>query len=223
MSIQELLQQRQSIRAFVDREVPKSEVEAVLSDAGLSASGGNVQPWKVYALAGQARQELVDAVFSKLAQGLRRDNSEVETYPKKLKEPYRDRRFECGMTLYEALDIDREDKPTRIKQWNANQTFFGAPVGLIFTMDQQMGKAQYLDLGIYFQAVMLCAQERGLSTCAQRSWAAWANTVRESLGLPEDEQVVTGMAMGYADMDQPVNQFRTSRVDLDEIASFRGF
>ncbi len=136
---------------------------------------------------------------------------------------YRDRRYACGMALYDAINIDRKDKQARKQQWDANQAFFDAPVGLMFTMDRQMGKAQYLDLGIFFQAVMLCAQDRGLSTCPQRSWAPWAETVSKQLAIPEEEQVIVGMAMGYADNDHPVNQYELGRAKLEEIASFRGF
>ena len=127
------------------------------------------------------------------------------------------------MALYDALGIDRKDRPARQRQWEANLTFFGAPVGLMFTMDRLMGKAQYLDLGIFFQTVMLSAQERGLSTCAQRSWAPWGQTISEQLNIADDEQVIVGMALGYADTTDAVNQYEMGRAGLDEIASFDGF
>jgi nitroreductase len=127
------------------------------------------------------------------------------------------------MALYEALNIQRTDKAARADQWQENFEFFGAPVGLIFTMDRQMGPAQFMDLGIYLQTLMLLAQERGLNTCSQLSWSAWANTVRQALEIGADEAVIVGMALGYGDISKPVNQYDTERCELGEYASMRGF
>jgi nitroreductase len=124
------------------------------------------------------------------------------------------------MALYDALGIQRGDKAARAAQWQANFEFFGALVGLIFTMDKQMGPAQFMDLGIYLQSLMLLAQEEGFNTCSQLSWSAWPNTVRDILNI---EAVIAGMALGYGDPASRVNQYKTTRCTAQEFVSLRGF
>ncbi len=219
----QLLSDRRSTRAFLDKPVAADTVAGILSRAGKSPSGGNLQPWRVYALSGDARQRLINAVSEQIDAGNMEDNPDIAIYPEPLSSPYRDRRFECGIGLYKTLGIARDDKAGRMRQWRANYDFFGAPVGLIFTLDRQMGRAQFLDLGIYLQSVMLLAQEAGLNSCPQLSWSSWAETVRGTLGLGQDEMVIVGMALGYGDPKAEVNGYRTTRAGVDEYATLIGF
>ncbi len=222
-TLEKLLDSRRSIRAFLDKPVDKALVARILTTAGKSASGGNLQPWQVYGLAGSARDTLIAAVKAQIDAGKTEDTPDIPVYPESLSSPYRDRRFACGVGLYKLLGIARDDKAGRVRQWRANYDFFGAPVGLIFTLDRQMGRAQFMDLGIYLQTVMLLAQEAGLSTCPQLSWSSWAETVRRTLAIGDNEMVVVGMALGYGDPDAAVNAYRTERAGFDEYASLRGF
>ena len=221
--IDQLLTERHSVRAFIDRPVSEQQVRDLMASATKAASGGNMQPWNAYILAGDVKDQLVAAIDSEIMSGKVQDEDGASSYPTNLKSPYRERRYECGMALYEALDIGREDKMRRKAQWQENYKFFGAPVGLIFTLDKQMGAPQYIDLGIYLQTLMLVSQEAGLSTCAQRSWSSWPTTCAKTLNLPEEEHVIVGMTLGYEDASAPINQYRVGRTNLDEVCQFRGF
>ncbi len=222
-TLEQLLDSRRSTRAFLDKPVDKALVERILTCAGRAASGGNLQPWHVYALAGSAREKLIAAVKAEIDAGKIEDTPDISVYPEPLSSPYRDRRFQCGIGLYNILGITRDDKAGRTRQWQANYEFFGAPVGLIFTLDRQMGYSQFMDLGIYIQTVMLLAQEAGLNTCAQLSWSSWAETVRHTLEIADHEMVVVGMALGYGDSNAEVNGYRTERAGFEEYGSLRGF
>ena len=218
-----LLSERQSTRAFHDRPVPKQLLKDIFSHAADAPSGGNLQGCRSYVLTGSAKQQLVDAVAAQIAAGKTEDQPHIAVYPEKLKSPYRERRFECGMALYKALGIGRDDKHKRNQQWQANYRFFDAPVGVLFAIDEQMGPAQYIDLGIYLQTLMLLAQEAGLNSCPQLSWSSWPDTCKQVLGVPETGHIVVGLALGYGDPSAAVNQYRTSRVELEESTVFSGF
>jgi len=174
-------------------------------------------------LTGDAKDRLVDAILAEIANGKTQDEDGVSSYPENLKSPYRERRFECGIALYKALGIGRDDKQRRIDQWEQNYRFFGATVGILFTLNKQMEAPQYLDLGIYVQTIMLAAQEAGLSTCSQRSWGVWPTTCGKALGIPNEERVILGMALGYGDHKAQINQYRVGRAELDEVSEFQGF
>ena len=144
-----------------------------------------------------------------LAAGL--EPSEYDVYPPELWDPFRTRRFVCGEDLYASIAIPREDKPARLRQMARNVEFFGAPVGLFFSLDRRLGPPQWADVGMYMQTVMLLAVERGLDTCAQEFWARLPKTVGDFLGLPDDQMLFSGMALGYRDEDAAINDWKTRR------------
>ena len=166
MDVSEAVARRMSVRAFKSDPVPGAVVRRVLEAAHQAPSGGNLQPWRVYALAGEPL-----ARFKALALATPMQEPEYEVYPANLWDPYRKRRFECGEDLYASIGIPREDRPGRFAQLANNLSFFGAPVGLFFCLDRKMGPPQWADVGMYMQTVMLLAQEQGLDTCAQEFWA----------------------------------------------------
>ncbi|MES9968536.1 MAG: nitroreductase [Candidatus Thiodiazotropha sp.] len=222
-TIVELLDERISTRAFLDKPVSKEVLEQILRESAKSPSGSNMQPWKVYVLTGEKKADLTNTVKNKIAAGKTEDSPEIAVYPEKLKSPYRERRYKCGMALYGALGISKEDTAERKQRWIANFEFFDAPVAMIFTLDKQMGCAQYLDLGIFLQSIMLLAQDFGLNTCPLLSWSAWPQTIREVVGIEQDETAICAMALGYGDVEHAVNQYRTERCELHEYTEFYGF
>ena len=125
--------------------------------------------------------------------------------------------------MYKALDISRDDKAGRFAQGAKNLSFFGAPVGLIVTMDRSLSESQMMDVGMFIQSILLLAKERGLSTCPQASWQMWSDTIRESLDLDANEMVMVGISLGYADDDDAGADIRQPRLPLEQYASFRGF
>jgi nitroreductase len=223
VNVSEALATRMSCRAFLPTPVPEATVRAILDAAKQSPSGGNLQPWRVYALAGEPLKEFIALVRSKLPTHPRGDGSEYDIYPTGLWEPYRSRRFKCGEDMYATIGVTRDDKFARLLQFARNYEFFGAPVGLFFCLDRRMGPPQWSDVGMYMQSVMLLAREHGLHTCAQEAWSVWYRTVGEFLKLPPELMLFSGMALGYRDESAPINTLKTDRAPLEEFAELRGF
>lgn len=224
MRVAEALDTRITCRAFRPTPVPLPVVRAILAGASRAPSGGNLQPWRVWALAGDALAALEADVRAKMASGQIADGpSEYLIYPSELKEPYASRRFRAGEAMYAALGVGRDDWAARMAEGARNFDFFGAPVGLFFAIDRSMQQGQWADLGMFVQSVMLLAREQGLHTAALESWALWHVTVRAFLGMPPELMLFCGMAFGHMDETHPINRLRTERVGVDEFAAFRGF
>jgi len=222
VNVTDALATRISCRAYLDQPVDAKTLRSILDAARHAPSGGNLQPWWVYALTGEPLAELKNIMRAKVdPRG--EASHDYEIYPSGLGEPYRSRRFKCGEDLYATIGIAREDKPARLRQLARNYEFFGAPVGLFFCIDRSMGTPQWSDLGMYMQSVMLLAREHGLHTCAQEIWSLWPRTVGDCLQLPPNLMLFAGMALGYGDSSHPVNTLRTDRAPLEDFASLRGF
>lgn len=223
MNVSDAVLSRLSCRAFLDRPVREETVRALLDVARWAPSGGNLQPWHVHVLTGRALADLVDRVTPRLHLLPKGEGGEYDVYPPELPDPYAARRHACGQALYTALGIPRGDRAARYRNYARNFAFFGAPVGLFFSIDRAMGPPQWSDLGMFIQTVMLLARERGLHSCAQEAWTYWHRTVAEFLDLPAKQMVFCGMALGYMDEGHPANRFRTERAQVGEFASFKGF
>jgi nitroreductase len=218
MDVAEAVRRRMSVRAFKPDPVPGDLVRALLEAAALAPSGGNLQPWRIYALAGAPLAE-----FKALVAATPMEEPEYEVYPPNLWDPLRTRRYVCGEDLYASIGIGRDDRPARFRQLAKNTEFFGAPVGLFFCLDRKVGPPQWSDVGMYMQTFMLLAAEQGLATCAQEFWARYPKTVAKFIGLPDDHMLFSGMALGYADESQSINQWRTRRDPFDVWGELRGF
>ena len=223
MNVSEALDSRMSCRAFLDKAVPEATVRSIIEQARRAPSGGNLQPWFVDVLTGEPLRELLARVGARVAEHPLGEDTEYHIYPPNLEEPYRSRRFKCGEDLYATIGIPRADKPRRIQQYQRNFTLFGAPVGLFFSIDRNMGMDQWSDVGMFMQSIMLLAREYGLHTCPQEAWAAWYRVVGEFLSLPPHRMLFCGMALGYRDESHPINRLRTDRAALEEFATLRGF
>ena len=221
-SVDAAIGSRFSARAFLDKPVEKAVLMEILELAGRAPSGTNTQPWKVYVLQGAKRDELVaktcaahDAISANPA--LASDYAEAyDYYPEKWVSPYIDRRRECGFGLYGVLGIGKGDKARMHQQHQQNFRFFDAPVGLIFTIDKVMGRGSLLDYGMFLQSIMVAARSRGLHTCPQAAWNGFSKIILPHVGAGENEMVVCGMALGYADESALVNTFQTTRVPAQD-------
>ncbi len=223
MNVTDALKTRISTRAFLDRPVSKDQIVEILEAAKWAPSGGNLQPWQVHVLGGDAVVQLKAQMRDKIAANPRGEGTEYHIYPPDLTDPYRARRSKCGEDLYATINIAREDKFGRMMQMARNFEFFGAPAALFFSIDRQMQQGQWSDLGGFIQSFMLAATERGLATCAQEAWAIWYQTLGEYLDIPPNHMLFCGMSLGYADPDAPINKLRTERADLSEFVKFKGF
>jgi nitroreductase len=221
-SVHEAIETRKSVRAFLPDPVDPELVRTILSRAARAASGGNLQPWRLYVLAGEARDALVAAVAEKQKDKPFGDGPEYDIYPRDLTEPYRSRRGRVAEMMYELVGIVRDDKSARAAQMQRNFEFFGAPVGMVLTIDRQMGPPQFCDLGLFLGNLMLLAREHGLHTCPQEAWSLWGATIREVVGVPDHELVFCGVSLGQADPEAPINALRSERAPLEEFATFQG-
>jgi nitroreductase len=219
MNVSGALMARTSIRAYKPDAVPEALLREILEVARFAPSGGNLQPWRVIAVAGAEK----DAVIALAKQHGPGDVGERFVYPPDLWEPHRSRRFKVGEDMYAILGVPREDKAGRMKQFMRNYEFFGAPAALFFVIDKRMGYGQWAHLGMFMQSIALAALERGVSNCMQECWATLRTPLHAHFALGETEMIYCGMALGYADNTAPVNTLRSERAEMDEIAEFRGF
>ncbi|MCU0956161.1 MAG: nitroreductase [Hydrogenophaga sp.] len=222
-SVDAAITSRMSARAFLPAPVPRETLEHLLQVASRAPSGTNTQPWKVYVLQGQSRADLVHKVCA-AHDALRADPSlaatyreEYDYYPTQWVSPYIDRRRENGWSLYGLLGIGKGDKDRMHAQHQRNFRFFDAPVGLMFTLDRVMGRGSLVDYGMFLQNLMVAARGHGLHTCPQAAWNGFARIILPHIGAGENEMLVCGMALGYADPDDKVNGFHTPR---EPVASF---
>ena len=218
------IKQRISIRSFLPTEVPESLVRELLDAARWSPSGGNLQPWKVIAVAG-ADREAVSALArgGQFVSGKASEEGDDPVYPPHLWEPYRSRRYQVGEEMYTLLGVRREDRTGRLAHVARNFDFFGAPVGLFFVIDRRLGRAQWAHLGMFMQSLALVAVDRGLGTCMQEFWSMLRGTLHQHFALPETDLVYCGMALGYPDPAAAVNHLRSARAPVEEFATLRGF
>jgi nitroreductase len=217
---------RMSARAFTQQAVPRELLEQILEVSCRAPSGTNTQPWKVYVLQGASRDSLVEKACA--AHDAIRANPELavnykesyDYYPEKWVSPFIDRRRENGWSLYGLLDIGKADKDKMHAQHQRNFKFFDAPVGLMFTINRVMGRGSLVDAGMLLQNIMVSARGHGLHTCPQAAWNGFANIIMPHIGAGEDELLVCGMALGYADTTDKVNTFHTPRVPVSEFTTW---
>ena len=222
MLFEDVIRQRRSVRAFRPDPVPLALVRELLQTASRSPSGTNIQPWKVHVVAGPVRERLVREVLAHAATDPADAKAEFPRTGKR-KEPYLSRMRTLGKDMYGRIGIAKGDEAASRAQWGRNWSFFDAPVGLIFTLDRDLDAMSFLDVGMFMQSLMLAAKVRGLDTCAQGAWNLYWTVTRRVLAVPEDEYVIVGMSLGYADEAHPVNGVMSEREPLDAFATFHGF
>jgi nitroreductase len=211
---------RRSVRAFLPDPVDEETIRDILRVASRAPSGTNMQPWKVWVTTGETKQKITDAI---LDSGIRAEKAkwdEYKYYPDQFFEPYYARRRAVGFALYGALGIGKRDVDQMRAQHDRNFVFFDAPVGMIFTIDRRLNHGSWIDHGMFLQSIMIAARGRGLHTCPQAAFAPYHNQIRPVLGIPDEEIVVCGMALGYEDASKRENSLRTERVPLEEFVTF---
>ena len=225
-SVDAAIGSRFSTRAFLPKPVARDVIEHILTVAARAPSGTNTQPWRVYVVQGASRDQIVrevcaahDAIRANPA--LAADYRETyDYYPEKWVSPFIDRRRENGWSLYGLLGITRGDKDAMHAQHQRNYKFFDAPVGLFFTIDRVMGRGSLVDCGMFLQNIMVAARAQGLHTCPQAAWNGFAKIIQPIIGADENEMLVCGMSLGYADEDALVNTFHTPRVAVQEFTKW---
>jgi len=225
-SVDAAITSRMSARAFLPKPVPRETIEHILQVASRAPSGTNTQPWRVYVLQGASRDGLVAKVCA-AHDAVRVDpalaaqyQEEYDYYPQQWVSPYIDRRRENGWGLYGLLGIGKADKDRMHEQHQRNFRFFDAPVGLMFTIDRVMGRGSLVDYGMFLQNIMVAARGHGLHTCPQAAWNDYVSIIRPHIGASDQEMLVCGMSLGYADPDALVNTFHTPRVPVESFTTW---
>ncbi|WP_459572036.1 nitroreductase [Cupriavidus sp. 8B] len=223
VSVCEVIKSRVAVRRFLPRGVPEAVVREILHTASYAPSGANLQPWRVYVVAGAAKDALAEQLHAAFHDRAEAHSEEYRYYPDPGLEPYASRKRAFGRLFYGALGIRQEDAEARVRQTVRNYRFFDAPVGLVFTIDRRLEQGSWLDYGMFLQSIMLAARAAGLDTCPQVSFAKFHVVLRKCMGIPENELVLCGMSLGYADPESPELSTRQPRIPVDAFASFSGF
>lgn len=206
------------MRAFTDQPVAAEVLERVLAAAARAPSGGNIQPWNSYVLTGASLAELKKRTSERVAAGDPGDERDFDIYPPDLRSPYRERRFAAGEQRYAALGIAREDKRARAEAVAGNWECFGAPAALLCYIDRDMGPAQWADVGIYLQTIMLLLRAEGLHSCPQKAWSVYHRTAAEVVSPPDGLVLFCGISIGFE--DTTANHVRIDRAPLAETVTF---
>ncbi len=223
MDVLEAIKARKSIRAFTDQPVEKETVEQILEIAQRSPSGTNTQPWHVYVCAGDVKQAISEDVLEMARSGGGKSYEHHNYYPATWQDVHRDRRRGIGWALYGLLGIQKGDREGSARQGARNFLFFDAPVGLFITVDSYLTRGSWADAGMYAQTIMLAAKGFGLDTCPQAAWIPYQEPIFRHLGIPDDQDLVTGMSLGYANPDAIENTLVSEREDVANVAHLRGF
>lgn len=217
-AVERAIETRRSVRAFLDTPVPPELILRLLALAARAPSGTNTQPWQVHVVSGSARERLVAEACRAFDDG--RLAGRDDYYPQEFFEPYLSRRRKLGWEMYGLVGITKGDKTAMQRQTRRNFEFFGAPVGLMFTLHRDLGWGSHVDVGMFMQNLMVAARGHGLDTCPQAAWREVEAVVRQQLAISAEQILVCGMALGYAAQEAPINRLVTDRVMVDEFAVF---
>jgi nitroreductase len=209
--VDKIITSRKSTRAFLSTPVEKEDIQNILEIAARAPSGTNTQPWKVYVLRGEIKQQLSAEILQAYENPTTSYKEEYHYYPVQWLSPYLERRRKVGWDLYSLLGLGRENKAGMHAQHARNYVFFDAPVGLVFTIDRIMQQGSWLDYGMFLQNIMLAAKARGLDTCPQAAFTQYHQIIHKTLNLSDQEMVVCGMSLGYADPGKIENTLTTER------------
>ena len=220
MKVSEAINSRRSMRVFKADPVAKADIEWIIANATRAASNGNLQPWQLYVTMGAARKRLSAAILKAMDDNDHGPGGEYDVYPREFTPVYDARRKLVGKQLYTLINVPRGDAAGMQRQFRKNFDFFDAPVGMILCVERRMGGGQWIDCGIFLDQLMLLAREKGLHTCPQAAFSRFQHVVRRELKVPDDEIVICGLAVGYADPAEVPNNLVTERAAIPDFAVF---
>jgi nitroreductase len=209
---------RHSCRAFLPDAVPRDVIEQIVATAQKVPSWCNCQPWQLIVTTPPQTQAVADLLYAASEDGMHAPDIE---FPEKYNGIYRARRAECGYQLYDAVGIAKGDRAASTLQMRENYRLFGAPHLALITAPVEQGPYGMMDCGGFISAFTLVAQSLGVASIAQAALAGYAPLLRAHFDIPQDRHILCGISFGYADPAHPINQFRTSRADPDQVIDWR--
>ena len=221
-SLPAFLANRSSCRAFLPDPVKLSDVQIMLNAARSAPSGANLQPGAFHVYTGQPLASLTQHL-SHIAQTTPVEEELYSYFPQPMSAILKQRQRDAGYALYQALGIEKRDIAGRRRQFDANYRFFDAPVGIVVTIQRDMGAGCFMDLGMALMNFFLTAGHLGYGCCGIGALANYGRHIHQWLQLPDEQLVVCGIALGKGDPEAPVNQLRTGRAELEEFSTLHGF
>tara|TARA_B100000686_G_scaffold104414_1_gene111641 strand:- start:3032 stop:3724 length:693 start_codon:yes stop_codon:yes gene_type:complete len=218
--VKEAIISRRSIRQFSDKPVSKEIVKDILGIASRAPSGTNIQPWSVHVLMGNSLKifkEKATSIF--LDEKLEKKNDRIH-YMENFRDPYITRRRKIGWDLYDLLGIKKGEYEKTREFHSQNFQFFNASVGMIFTIEKDLGWMSWLDYGMFIQNICVAARGCGLHTCPQAAWAQLHNYIAPILGIKGNHIIHCGLSLGYEDTGAKVNELRTVRENIENFVTF---
>jgi nitroreductase len=221
MDLTECVLTRKSVRAYRRTPVPKELITRILDEARRSPSCANTQPWEFAVFGGVVMEEMRKAYQERFLSG-GAANPEIPYPFMAWPEPYRSRRLALSKKQHLLLGID-PDNSEQVKQfWLRGYGFFGAPNGMIIYIAESLPVWSILDVGLVLQTILLLAHHYGLGCCAQLQMVAYPDIIRRLIKIPPSKKIVVGVAIGYQDESDILNQSMTDRVDLVEMVTWHG-
>lgn len=223
MEFETLVQSRRSVRGFKQQPVPRAVIEAIIGSAKRAPSSMNTQPWHVHVLTGPPLEELRRRNMEEMVGGakVKRDIISHGEY----QGIHRTRQVDIAKKLFGAMGIERDDKPMRQDWVLRGFRQFDAPVSLVLTYDRVLdpGAVCHFDLGALCYGIVLAAWDRGLGSVINGQGIMRSDIVREVAKIPEDEVIMTCVAMGYPDDSFAANAVRSDREGNDDFVRYVGF
>ena len=221
MEVHDAIMSRRSVRKFLPTPVPMDSLRRIIEGAGMAPSGNNIQPWKLYVVGGATKAAISADILAAIANGDPKDYApEYPYYPTKWFEPYKSRRRETGFGLYSKLGIEHDDMAARQEQMNRNYEFFDAPIGLFVGFHRELATGTFMDVGMFIENLLIGARGEGLHTCGQAAFTWYHKIVRRHLPMPDEELLACGISLGFEDTAAPENEFRVSKLPIDEFTTF---
>jgi len=221
LEVLEAIKSRKSIRGYKPVPVPQETLAQILEIATRAPSSDNTQPWEFIVLGGEVLDEVKKAVEEKFA-------LEEELHPDFEREPprtgvYRSRQVELAKSVFQLMNIAREDKEKRNTWMLKMARFFDAPNAIIITTDRELSTPMLpFSLGTLSQTIALAAMNFGLGTCIEHATVFYPEVIRQILSIPESKKIAIGIAIGYPDWDFPANKLQSTREPLINIATWYG-
>jgi|TARA_B110001454_G_scaffold67831_1_gene66180 nitroreductase len=223
MEFETLVNTRRSVRGYKTDPVPRVLIEEIIQVAKGAPSSMNTQPWNLYVVTGEPLDKIRHGNTERMVAGVKpqRDFPTKEAY----EGIHRQRQIEIAVQLFDAMGIERDDKERRTDWVMRGFRQFDAPVSIVLTYDKILEPAAIgqFDLGAISYALCLAAWERGLGTVINGQGVMQTPVVREHAKIPDDQNILTCIAMGYPNDDFSANSVKSRRAEIGDFVSFVGF